>query len=819
MTSWLLASTILCCAGAGLSSPLFAQQSASASVQSRSVQFAIPAQPLPAALDAFIRATGWQVGYSTRITDGHRSAAVNGTMPPAQALRTLLAGTGINVRLTGANTATLISPNVAVGGLPDGAISLDTIDVQGASRNDPGRTEGTGSYTPSVTATATRLQLTPRETPQSISVVTRQQIEDFNLGTISQVLDQTPGVSAIDYENGRREYFARGFTIQNFQYDGIPSFYNVTYPAGEGRGDTAIYDRVEVLKGATGLMTGSGDPSATINMIRKKPTSIFQGHTTLSAGSWNDYRGELDVSGPLNKEGTVRGRFVSAYRDANSYLNHVQQNDAVVYGVLEADLTPDTTLTVGADYQNYKPVGMYQTRLRYFDKNGNFNFVPDRSFNPVTRWSTWEEATRTVFSTLEHRFDNGWYAKLQLRNQENSYKAKRGGAVYGDPDPIDGSGVYVEPALFNGTTRSNAADFYATGPFQLFGREHNLVFGGSVSHRRWNDIFTSTSGFADIDIPNYYTWDGNVPEPNWVAPTTKRTFIDEVTQESGYYATARFNLHDRFKIIAGSRVANYERLRSSIVQMKASNVVVPYVGGIYDLTENISAYASYTEIFKPQSRLDEQGNTLDPQTGKNYEAGLKGEFFNKRLNASAAYFIIEQDNYPVPTGGLTPSGGAAYRGIDGVRTEGFEIEVSGYLTPNWQLHGGFTHSISRRDGVRVSTGIPANQATLYATYKFDGALTGLTLGGGVRWMDKTWDIAANPSWDPTMDPAYKNAPITAPSYWVVDMMASYKFNDNLSATLNIRNLTDEKYYNIMGYYGSYTWGAPRSVRLSMKYTF
>lgn len=70
-----------------------------------------------------------------------------------------------------------------------------------------------------------------------------------------------------------------------------------------------------------------------------------------------------------------------------------------------------------------------------------------------------------------------------------------------------------------------------------------------------------------------------------------------------------------------------------------------------------------------------------------------------------------------------------------------------------------------------------------------------------------------------MDPAYKNAPITAPSYWVVDMMASYKFNDNLSATLNIRNLTDEKYYNIMGYYGSYTWGSPRSVYLSMRYTF
>jgi outer membrane receptor for ferric coprogen and ferric-rhodotorulic acid len=302
-----------------------------------------------------------------------------------------------------------------------------------------------------------------------------------------------------------------------------------------------------------------------------------------------------------------------------------------------------------------------------------------------------------------------------------------------------------------------------------------------------------------------------MPKPDWSIPGD--TYLtDEITRESGFYATARLNLHDKFKVIVGSRLANYERLQDSVVQMKASNVVVPYVGAIYDLTENISAYASYTEIFKPQFNKDEQGNTLDPQTGKNYEAGLKGEFFNKRLNASAAYFIIQQDNYPVPTGGMTPRGDDAYRGVDGVRTEGFEIEVSGHLTSTWQLHGGFTHSISRQDGVRVSTNVPANQAALYTTYKLDGALTGFTLGGGVRWMDKISGIARSP--------VDGRVPITAPSYWVVDAMASYKFNDKLTATLNIRNLTDQKYYTIMGTaYGTYTWGAPRSVYLSMRYTF
>jgi outer membrane receptor for ferric coprogen and ferric-rhodotorulic acid len=589
----------------------------------------------------------------------------------------------------------------------------------------------------------------------------------------------------------------------------MPSGGTTAWPGNDVGADMAIYDRVEVLKGATGLMTGNGNPGATINLIRKKPTRTFQGYTTLSAGSWNDYRGELDLSGPLNESGTVRGRFVTAYRDRDSYLDRYHRSSAVFYGILEADLTPDTMLTIGADYQNDKPIGVGQSRNLLFDKNGDFSWTP-RSFNPTARWSRLDEYKHTIFTTLEHRFENGWLAKLRLQNQVDGYDLRRSGLPNRGAllDPIDGSGVKTSPQLYIGDTVTNAADFYATGPFELFGRRHELVFGGTISNRKWNGEYAYAD--APIDIPNYYTWDGNIPEPNW-SSFSNRGVEQETIRQSGIYATSRLNLHDRFKLIVGSRIANYEKLQSSVVQMRVSNVIVPYVGAIYDLNEYLSAYASYTDIFQPQSVKNEQGNTLDPQTGKNYEAGLKGEFFDKRLNASAAYFIIQQDNYPIATGGTTPSGGTAYRPVDGVRTEGFELEVSGHLTPNWQLHAGFTHRISRRDGIKVATLSPENQYTLYATYKFDGALTGLTLGGGARWLDKTWDTASNP--------AYGNVQVTAPSYWVVDAMASYKLNDKLTATLNVRNLFDEKYYQIYGYYGSYTWGAPRSVLLSMKYTF
>ena len=163
--------------------------------------------------------------------------------------------------------------------------------------------------------------LTPRETPQTISVTTRQEMNDFALNSIDDVMRHTPGVSVVTYDSERTEYYARGFAIQNFQYDGIPMRRDSAYSAGNTLSDMAIYDRIEVLKGATGLLTGSGDPGATINLIRKKPTRLFQGHAQLGIGSWDNYRSELDASGALNEAGTLRGRAVAAYQDKHSYLS------------------------------------------------------------------------------------------------------------------------------------------------------------------------------------------------------------------------------------------------------------------------------------------------------------------------------------------------------------------------------------------------------------------------------------------------------------------------------------------------------------------
>lgn len=667
-------------------------------------------------------------------------------------------------------------------------------------------TEGSGSYTPGTIATATRMVLTPRETPQSISVVTRQKMDDFNLTSIDQVMEHTPGISIVTYDSERTEYYARGFAIQNFQYDGIPMMRDSAYSAGNTLSDMAIYDRVEVLKGATGLLTGSGTPGATINLIRKKPTRDFRGHASISAGSWSNYRTEVDVGGALNESGSVRARGVAAYQDKDSFMDRYSRKTATLYGIVEMDLTPRTLLTLGGDAQNNRPVNSTWGGIPLLNADGQFNDMP-RSHNNGTRWSRWDQYTRTAFATLEHSFSNGWVAKAQFNHQINGYNANLGAAAAGFPNPADGSGVSLWRGQYIGRTTSNALDAYASGPFSLGGREHELVLGASVARRHWkNDGYWQLPADDVSTVNDYYHWNGDSRLPVWGA--SPDYVNSEVTKEQGFYTAARWNLAADLKLITGGRWSNY---RNQVQGQRETGVFVPYVGAIYDLNGNYSVYASYTSIFSPQSKQNESGKALDPLRGNNAEVGVKAAFMDGRLNASAALFQLQQDNFGIETGGLTPGGATAYRAVDGVRTRGFEAEISGQITPAWQLQAGFSHAISRDQGKRVATLTPSNQFSLHTSYRLDGPLSGLTVGGGARWQDKTWGDISTPSGGTAVH--------TVKGYWLLDMMARYEFSKQLSATVNVRNLLDKKYYTIFSYYSTYTWGEPRSVNVSLNYKF
>ncbi|PIB42924.1 ligand-gated channel [Pseudomonas sp. 2822-15] len=767
-------------------------------VQAQEVELNVPAQPLGSALQEFGRQTNLQVLYSPTDVEGKRSHAIKGKLQPGQAMTTLLSGTGISYDLQGSS--------FTISAAKTSALELGATQV---TANQLGTiTEGSGSYTPGTIATATRMVLSPRETPQSISVVTRQAMDDFSLKSIDDVMRHTPGITVATYDSERTSYFSRGFAIQNFQYDGIPILQDAQYSSGHTLTDTVIYDRVEILKGATGLLTGAGGPGGTINMVRKKPTSEFKGYVDLGAGSWDNYRSEIDVSGPLTETGNVRGRAVAAYQDKHTFLDHYQRQTNVYYGILEFDLAPDTLLTIGGDYQDSDPQGSsWSGAASLFDSAGNHISTP-RSFNNGAKYSKWKQYTRTAFATLEHTFDNGWVGKAQYNHQINGYKAPLSALL--SPNAETGKAPLLT-RTYNGETTSDTGDLYATGPFSLFGREHELVVGTSVSRSHWlGSDYTNATNYDNSH--DYFNWDGDAPKPDR-GPRTKKN--DELTRQSASYITGRFSLADDLHLILGTRVNNYEVSGTS--QVKDTGKVVPYAGITYDLNDNFSAYASFTEIYLPQDDYrDRNDKPLEPDEGKNYEIGLKGEFFDGRLNSSLAYFEVHEKNRAVDDTDYIPNShpGLDYasRGTE-AKTKGYEAEISGELAPGWQLQAGYTHKIMRdKQGEKLSTWEPEDQVNIYTSYKLTGPLDKLTLGTGVRWQGTGWKLLNN--YAKGTEENFSQDPL-----WIVDAMARYQVTENVSATLNVNNIFDKKYYTNIGFYNSAYYGDPRNVMLSTRWNF
>ncbi|HEJ3638083.1 ferripyoverdine/pyocin S3 receptor FpvA [Pseudomonas aeruginosa] len=775
-------------------------------VQAQEVEFDIPPQALGSALQEFGRQADIQVLYRPEEVRNKRSSAIKGKLEPNQAITELLRGTGASVDFQG-NAIT-----ISVAEAADSSVDLGATMI---TSNQLGTiTEDSGSYTPGTIATATRLVLTPRETPQSITVVTRQNMDDFGLNNIDDVMRHTPGITVSAYDTDRNNYYARGFSINNFQYDGIPSTArNVGYSAGNTLSDMAIYDRVEVLKGATGLLTGAGSLGATINLIRKKPTHEFKGHVELGAGSWDNYRSELDVSGPLTESGNVRGRAVAAYQDKHSFMDHYERKTSVYYGILEFDLNPDTMLTVGADYQDNDPKGSgWSGSFPLFDSQGNRNDV-SRSFNNGAKWSSWEQYTRTVFANLEHNFANGWVGKVQLDHKINGYHAPLG-AIMGDWPAPDNSAKIVAQK-YTGETKSNSLDIYLTGPFQFLGREHELVVGTSASFSHWEGKSYWNLRNYDNTTDDFINWDGDIGKPDWGTPSQ---YIDDKTRQLGSYMTARFNVTDDLNLFLGGRVVDY-RVTGLNPTIREYGRFIPYVGAVYDLNDTYSVYASYTDIFMPQDSWyrDSSNKLLEPDEGQNYEIGIKGEYLDGRLNTSLAYFEIHEENRAEedalynskPT---NPAITYAYKGIK-AKTKGYEAEISGELAPGWQVQAGYTHKIIRDDsGKKVSTWEPQDQLSLYTSYKFKGALDKLTVGGGARWQGKSWQMVYN-------NPRSRWEKFSQEDYWLVDLMARYQITDKLSASVNVNNVFDKTYYTNIGFYTSASYGDPRNLMFSTRWDF
>jgi len=674
---------------------------------------------------------------------------------------------------------------------PVAIATLPAVKVVGQSES-----ERAGAYTLRSGSGATGLRLSPRETPQSVSVVTRALMDDFKLNSVNDALEASTGVVVEKVETDRTYYTARGFDIVNFQLDGIglPFVYGLV----DGDLDTATYERVEVIRGANGLMTGVGNPSATINFVRKRPTSVFEASAGLSYGSWNDKRVDADVSGPLNESKTLRGRLVLAAQDKDSYLDRYHLKKGVAYGALEADLGEATVLTLGHTQQDNRPRGGMWGALPLVHSDGTPTDY-DVSTSTAPAWTYWNTDTGVSFAELQHQFANGWQATAVFTHKKVASRGKLFYA-YGTPDATTGLGVASWPSLYDLDNTQDMLDLRASGPFQLGGRTHELVVGASVSRSRLTDHSTYGQGIGTA-LPDLATWDGSYAEPAFDIDGGGSDFTD---RQRSLYAAARIDASTALKLIVGANATSVRSEGESYGESSARDAtkVAPYVGAVYDLTPTTSVYASHTAIFNPQSQLGSNLQPLAPVTGGNDELGIKAELLDKQLDASIAVFKSRQDNLATfdQTVGLL----STYKGVD-TRSQGVEFELAGALSQRAKISAGYTQlAIKDGEGAEARTFSPRQVVRLSGTYQ---ALERLKLGGALNWRSATWRYADDGS-----------SVIRQGSYALLNLMARYDFSPHFSATLNLNNVTDRKYLTSLYWTQAY-YGAPRNGSVSLNWTY
>ncbi|WP_437612988.1 TonB-dependent receptor plug domain-containing protein, partial [Erwinia sp. V71] len=275
-------------------------------------------------------------------------------------------------------------------------------------------------YTTSTTRAGTKMLLAPRDVPQSVSVITEQRMQDQNLQSIGDVLTNTTGVSTTYYDSERPTFYSRGFTIDNFSFDDIPTSVNDGWGFGDDSSDTAIYERIEVVRGATGLMSGTGNPAASVNMVRKHADSkTFKGNVSASYGSWDKQRYVLDVSAPLSESGAVRGRVVTGYQDQNGYMDRYKKDKKFLYGVVDTDLTDSLTASVGYDYmQSHTSNATFGGIPTWFTNGERTSY--SRSTNAAADWAHFDIDSRKVFANLTQNFANGWQIRLNGTHTERA---------------------------------------------------------------------------------------------------------------------------------------------------------------------------------------------------------------------------------------------------------------------------------------------------------------------------------------------------------------------------------------------------------------
>lgn len=710
--------------------------------------------------------------------------------------------------------STLVSISSYSHAVDEASQQLPTIKVQ-ATQED-GSSEQSKAYTIKHSSSATKLNLEAKEIPQTINVVTRQQIDNFGLTSSRDILNNTPGVTVNSSETERSVYMARGFEISNILVDGVgfPASawnYNDTNP------DSFFYDRIEVIKGADALTNAFGDPSATINYIRKRPTKEFQANAGLSYGSWDTQRYEADASGSLTPNGNIRGRLVGFEQTGDSHLDRYTSEKNGIAGVLEADLTDNNLIAVGASQEKNKPNANNWGALPLMDSTGK-QLSYDRSYNPNPDWTYWDNTSRNAFFELKQKLSDTWSANLSYNYNEKE-RSSQLLYYYGYPK-ADGSDVDL--TAWGGTEHNKlqTADFNLQGKFDLLGREHEAIVGYTYSQSEQkdkqksgtildNNIGTCTRGTGANQYKAPCTTGWASWTPNNVTWSALTDAADYTQRNQSVYAATRLHLNEDLKLTLG---ANYVQAKSKGSSYSSpmnydESKVSPYAGITYNFTPEYTGYMSYTSIFRPQTSVDETtGKVADPIEGKSYEIGVKSAWLDNKLTGTLAVFRTEENNYPLRPADSHPLNRTS--AISDLRSQGVEVGLAGQLTDQVNVSLGYTQFSLQdmKNGGAARTYNPTQSFNLLTTYS-PTQLPKLKVGAGLKWQSKITRF------DPTYSTYLKQG-----DYALLNLMASYEVSPNFSIQANADNVTDKKYLNSFTD-GQAFYGEPANYTVALKFKY
>lgn len=773
------------------------------------ISFSVPAGPLSRALTAFGRQAGLQVTFLASVAAGKTSPGLSEAATPAQALSRILQGTGLTYSFTNATTVAISQPASAAGGATvAGAIQLDTINVQG---------NGTTGFVATQTPSATKTQTPVLEIPQSVSTVTREQMDVQNVQTLRQAIRYSPGVVAEPRGiNSRLDYlYVRGFGPSGNQYlDGLRV---MSGEFGFPQVDPYFLEQVDVLRGPSATLYGQSPPGGLVNMVSKRPTEETFRQVDIQGGTFNTGQIGFDFGGPADPEKKWLYRVTGLGFTSDTQVDNAKQQRVAIQPIVTWRPNAATSLTIIANYQNDPHAGFYNNLPAFGTALPNPNGVIPRSFNPGDpNYNKFAITQASIGYQFEHRFNDMFQFRQNVRymHVDSDVAWLYGSGLLADRKTLFRYGYGDKESLSALTTDSLMQADVRTGPIS-----HRIIVGGDSQVSDLVQQYGFNFGVPTINVfaPVYGV--------NIVNPLLGR--IDANQQQYGIYAQDQMKF-DRFVLTLGAREDWYEtRARDTGTPQNVPNGQHPsFRGGLTYLFDNgIAPYVSYSESFQPTGAtagMTADKSPLKPTTGQQIEGGIKYQPPGMAALFTAAVFDIKQQNVTTKD----PNNTAFVVQTGEVESKGFELEAKVNLTRQFNLAAAYTYldvrntkSNTTAPGIYGGTfltqglwpvSIPRNSASLWADYLFDnGTLAGFKLGGGVRYVGETYGDAAN---------SFQVAAFT-----VADAMASYDLGatrpqfKGLVASVNATNLFDKYYVSGCAASVACYYGAGRTVMTKVSY--